>query len=89
MNLIQFKTTPPLLIILTLLCFGLSPVARAVIPAPDGGYANGNTAEGTNALFSLTAGYSNTAVGGAALFHNQAGSENTAIGLHALFWNGA
>lgn len=35
--------------------------ARAVIPAPDGGYANDNTAEGENALFSLTTGASNSA----------------------------
>ena len=27
--------------------------AYAVLPAPDGGYPNGNTAEGTDALFSL------------------------------------
>ena len=29
---------------------GLLPVMQAVSPAPDGGYANGNTAEGTDAL---------------------------------------
>ena len=36
--------------------FALSPTARAVTPAPDGGYPNNNTAEGDNALFSLTTG---------------------------------
>ena len=30
--------------------------ARAVVPPPDGGYPNGNTAEGEDALFSLTTG---------------------------------
>ena len=35
---IQLKTTPPLLITLTLLCFGLLPKAQAVSPPPDGGY---------------------------------------------------
>jgi hypothetical protein len=29
---------------------------RAVVPPPDGGYPGGNTAEGQNALFSLTTG---------------------------------
>jgi hypothetical protein len=63
--LIQLKTiTSPLLITLTLLCFGLFPKAQAVVPPPDGGYPNFNTAEGQNALFSLTTGAANTAVGG-------------------------
>jgi len=30
-------------------CLALLPAARAVNPAPDGGYANGKTAEGTDA----------------------------------------
>jgi len=33
-----------------------SPMARAVTPEPDGGYPGFNTAEGDNALFSLTTG---------------------------------
>jgi len=41
---------------LALACFALSPGAQAVSPAPDGGYPGGNTAEGENALFSLTTG---------------------------------
>ena len=32
------------------------PRAQPVVPAPDGGYPNGNTAEGQNALLSLTTG---------------------------------
>ena len=45
--LIQLKTTPPLFIILTLFCFGLSPAAQAVTPAaPDGGYPAQNTGRG-------------------------------------------
>jgi len=43
--------------------FGLFPRGKAVSPAPDGGYPGGNTAEGQNALFSLTSGTYNTAVG--------------------------
>jgi hypothetical protein len=63
--LIQFKATPLLLIRLTLLfvCFGVLPKVQAVVPPPDGGYPNFTTAEGQNALFSLTTGAANTAVG--------------------------
>src|ERR1700736_4798100 len=64
--------------------FALSPAVRAVSPPPDGGYANGNTAEGTDALFSLTTGTHNTAAGFLALFHNTTGSDNTANGFEAL-----
>jgi hypothetical protein len=39
-----------LFVAFTLICFALSPNARAVVPAPDGGYPGGNTAEGQNAL---------------------------------------
>ena len=87
--LIQLKTTPPLLIILTLLCFGLLPQAQAVVPTPDGGYPNFNTAEGQNALFSLTTGSANTAVGWYSLFSNTEGNFNTATGAGALLFNTA
>ena len=57
--LTQPKTiTLPLLIALALVCFGLLPQAQAVVPPPDGGYPGFNTAEGQNALFSLTTGVS-------------------------------
>src|SRR5436190_6231082 len=75
------------LIPLVLACFALSPTARAVTPAPDGGYPAGNTAEGTDALFRLTTGYYNTAIGLQALYNNTTGSENTANGAFALFTN--
>jgi hypothetical protein len=50
--LIQFKTTPPLLITIALLfvCFGILPKVQAVVPPPDGGYPNFTTAEGQKAL---------------------------------------
>jgi hypothetical protein len=76
-----------LFIPLVLACFALLPRAQAVVPAPDGGYPNGNTAEGTNALFSLTNGVWNTAVGFEALSHDTAGKINTATGVRALFSN--
>jgi hypothetical protein len=76
------------LIPLVLACFTLSlPRAQAIKPPSDGGYANGNTAEGTNALFSLTSGLNNTAMGFEALYHNTTGSDNTANGVQALFYN--
>jgi len=59
-------------------------MAQAVNPPPDGGYANGNTAEGTNALMSLTTGKNNTAIGRAALRANTQGNFNTAVGAGVL-----
>ena len=78
-----------LLILLALACFALSPAARAVNPAPDGGYPGENTAEGDSALFNLdtSQGFNNTAVGYQALFNSSTGGENTATGNHALFTN--
>src|SRR6266403_407606 len=67
-----------LLIPLVIAWFALSPTARAVLPAPDGGYPSNNTAEGTDALFSLTTGTDNTATGFDALYNNTSGSDNTA-----------
>jgi rhamnogalacturonyl hydrolase YesR len=58
--------------------------AQAVTPAPDGGYANQNTAEGTSALFSLTTGVGNTALGFQALYFDNIQSYNTAVGVRAL-----
>jgi hypothetical protein len=63
------------------------PQAQAVIPPPDGGYPNGNTAEGQNALLNLTGGGYNTAVGFVSSRANTTGSFNTAIGAASLFLN--
>jgi hypothetical protein len=76
-----------LLIALVLDCFALSPLAWAVDPPPDGGYPNFNTAEGEDALFSLTTGSNNTGIGFNALFNNTSGSDNTATGTVALYSN--
>ena len=61
--------------------------AFGVTPPPDGGYPNKNTAEGQDALFSLTNGTSNTANGFSALKANTNGDRNTANGALALFTN--
>jgi trimeric autotransporter adhesin len=74
-----------LLIPLVLVCFTLSPTARAVSPAPDGGYPGFNTAEGELALQNLTGGSQNTALGFQALFKNTTGNNNTSIGVNSLF----
>src|SRR2546423_15648380 len=76
-----------LLIALALSCFALSQTARAVLPAPDGGYPGANTAEGDNALLSLTTGGFNTATGFDALLNNTTGNFNTANGGEALYSN--
>jgi hypothetical protein len=65
----------------------LAFVAQAVTPAPDGGYPRGNTAEGQNALLSLTSGSYNTAVGFLSLRSNTTGDFNTAMGAGALLAN--
>src|SRR2546423_1560125 len=69
--------------------FGLVSITQAVSPAPDGDYPGGNTAEGYNALFSLSPadGGFNTAIGWASLFANATGSFNTALGAGALALN--
>src|SRR6478735_8707958 len=64
--------------------FALSPGAQAVSPPPTGGYPDANTAEGDNALFSLTTGGFNTAIGRDALYSNTTGAFNTANGAYAL-----
>jgi len=74
---------------LLILCFGLLPNARAVNPAPDGGYPGGNTAEGQAALLSLTTGGFNTSVGFFSLRSNTTGAFNTAIGAGTLLANTA
>src|SRR4029077_6919828 len=75
-----------LLVPLVLACFGLglSTTTQGVIPAPDGGYAPppygaNNTAEGQNALLSLTTGTNNTAVGYLSLKSVTTGGYNTGV----------
>ena len=83
----MYSTNPIVItigLILALSSVRLSSTARAVSPPPDGGYSGFNTAEGEDALFSLTSGASNTAVGALSLYNNTTGSFNTASGGGAL-----
>jgi len=77
-----------LLISLIFTWFALCLSVRAVVPPPDGGYPDGNTAEGESALFSLTTGRYNTAVGFLSLRSDSGGSFNTAVGAGTLLSNG-
>jgi hypothetical protein len=84
------KTNALSLILISLItCFASLRPAEAVDPPPDGDYPQGNTAEGHNALFSLTNGTRNTALGASALFSNKGGNNNTATGFLALNRNTA
>ena len=76
-------------ILIGIVCIGLLPNARAVVPAPDGGYPGLTTAEGQNALKNLTTGSGNTAVGWYSLFSDATGSFNTGVGAGALALNTA
>ena len=80
---------PPVLISFLIVCFALIQNAQALNPPPDGGYPEGNTAEGQAALFSLTTGVANTAVGWLSLNTLDTGKFNTAIGAGTLIGNTA
>ena len=81
------KRSALLCLLLLIGCFELLPKAQAVSPPPDGGYPGGNTAEGDNALLSLTTGDFNTAVGFYSLSSDTTGQLNTAIGAGTLLFN--
>ena len=79
---------PQFLILVLIVWFGSLQSTHGVNPPPDGGYPLGNTAEGEDALFNLTAnGAANTAIGSHALFHTTTGDDNTAVGFFALNFN--
>jgi len=83
----QVRRLSAFLIATWLACLPCLPNAQAVSPAPDGGYPGGNTAEGQNALLSLTTGTYNTAIGIYSLLSLTDGSFNTAVGAGALLFN--
>src|SRR5438046_10446044 len=95
---IQFKTTTPLVsnsmnrsplrtsfvvITLALACFAPSSIVLAT--DLDGVLPNGNTADGSGVLISLTTGVNNSGFGFQALNHDSSGNGNTAEGTNALF----
>src|SRR5256885_624791 len=87
---IQLKTPTVLFLVpLLLACFVVQQTAQAVVPPPDGGYPHFTTAEGDNALRSLTTGVGNTAIGTFSLSSVTTGSFNTAVGAGALDLNTA
>ena len=78
------KGTLLFLAVFVFACLGLLPKAQAVVPAPDGGYPGGNTAEGQNALLSRTTGTFNSALGFFSLSALTAGNFCTGVGAGAL-----
>jgi hypothetical protein len=66
-----------------------APKAFGVSPAPDGCYPNFTTAEGCQALDSLTTGAGNTGLGWRSLFSDSTGNFNTGVGVGALVLNNA
>src|SRR6478736_6142414 len=87
----QIRNITFTMILLVLGCLAVWPGPKAfgIVPAPDGGYPGGNTAEGQNALFNLTTGTYNTALGLFSLRSNTTGNFNTATGAGTLFLNTA
>ena len=76
-----------LLIPLSLVCFALSPEARAAACYEDCDTALENTALGTGALVNNTTGQYNTAIGSFSLDNNTDGQVNTAVGSHVFRFN--
>jgi hypothetical protein len=72
------------LILLVIACSALLPKAQA---APETALPNFNTADGQNALASVTTGAANTAIGWFSLFSDTDGSFNTATGAGTLLFN--
>src|ERR1051326_55021 len=73
-----------------LVCFAALPQMRAapdVAPSPDGCYPGYTTAEGCNALHSLTTGVGNTALGWGSLSSLTTSSYNTGVAAGALLIN--
>ena len=85
------KITISLVLAVIYLVVCVNPLAKveAVSPPPDGDYPGANTAEGHEALLSLTTGTFNAAVGWLSLATLTTGQLNTAIGAGALLLNTA
>jgi hypothetical protein len=86
--MIPLKNTTSVFL-LAVVCFALLPGARAVSPAPDGGYPGFNTAEGDQALFLLFGGFGNSAFGWRSSFSAVGANFNTSVGAGTLVLNTA
>lgn len=87
-NIVETTSRRQLIVLIALACFTLcGPHSAAGTRPPDGAYPNMNTAEGKNALASVTSGAEDTAIGFQALFANTTGTANTAAGANALSSN--
>ena len=78
-----------LLVIMSVSVWPALPETGAINPTPDGCFPNFTTAEGCDALSSLTTGAGNTALGWRSLFLDTTGSFNTGVGAGALALNNA
>jgi hypothetical protein len=82
------RSTTLMAILPVLACIAFLPRAHGQLsPPPDGCSPNFTTAEGCDALSSLTIGAGNTALGWRSLFLNTTGSFNTGVGGGALALN--
>ena len=88
-SLTQCKVITPLFVTTLAVIICLASRVQAVSPPPDGDYPNGNTAEGLEALFSLTGGTFNTALGWLSVASVTTGSLNTGVGAGTLVFNTA
>src|SRR4249920_3704252 len=79
----------PIMLGAILCALAFLPGMQAVIPPPDGCYPNFTTAEGCNALRSLTTAAANTGVGWYSLFSTTTSNANTGVGAGALALNQA
>jgi trimeric autotransporter adhesin len=89
LDTMKITTLSYFIVALALLSLSFSPKAQAVNPPPDGCYPNLTTAEGCDALNSLSTGAGDTALGWRSLFSNSTGSFNTGVGVGALVLNDA
>jgi hypothetical protein len=78
---------PQSLIVVLIVCFWSLQNAHAISPTPDGCNPNFTTAEGCDALNSLTTGAGNTGLGWRSLFSDTTGSFNTGVGGGTLVLN--
>jgi hypothetical protein len=88
-SLTQCKVITSLFVTTLAVIICLASRVQAVSPPPDGDYPNGNTAEGLEALFSLTGGTFNTALGWLSVASVTTGSLNTGVGAGTLVFNTA